>query len=157
MIEKVFTSEIRPKADQLISRYETKRASILEVLHLVQDHHGFVSVEAEQAVAELLEIPPIDVHEVITFYTLYYRQPKCEKRFSVCRTLTCSLAGGDCILKHFETKYGLKPGEASKDNKASLNTVECLGACEIAPMMQWNDDAYVGPLTTEKIDELMQK
>jgi len=157
MMEKFFTPEIKKQADALLSRYETKRASILEILRLLQERHGFISVEAEQVVAEYLDIPPIDVHEVITFYSLFYKKQKCKTRFHVCRTLTCSLSGAETILKHFEEHYGLKPGEETENGQFSLNTVECLGACEIAPMMQLDDTEYVGHLTREKIDELMQK
>ncbi len=157
MIETVFKPEIKKQAEAIMARYETKRASILEILRLVQESCGYVSTEAEEAVAELLEIPAIDVHEVVTFYTLFYRKPKCKTRLNVCRTLTCALAGGDRILDHLEKKHGLRPGEAREDGSVSLQTVECLGACEIAPMMQLNDSEYIGPLTPEKIDQVLER
>ena len=151
---KIFTAAIKEKADAIVARYETRRASILEILRLLQESYGHVSLEMEKAVAAYLEIPVIDVREVVTFYTLFYQKPKAKTRFNVCRTLPCMLAGGDEILKYFEEKLGLKPGQASGD--FSLETVECLGACELAPMLQFNDEEYVGWLTKEKVDEMIK-
>lgn len=152
----IFTSEIKAKADVILARYETKRASILEILRLLQESYGHISLETEQAVAVYLEIPAIDVREVVTFYTLFYQKAKAKTRFNVCRTLPCMLAGGDELLKHFEEKLGLKPGQMSQDGEFSLQTVECLGACEIAPMLQFNDEEFVGYLTKEKVDEMIR-
>jgi len=153
----VFTSEIKSKADAILAKYETKRAPILEVLRLLQEHYGHITLEMEAACAEYLEIPPIDVREVMTFYSLFYSRPKAKTRFHVCRTLTCSLLGGEDLLKYMEQKLGVKTGEKTPDGNFFLETVECLGACEIAPMLQLNDREYVGPLTKEKIDELLNK
>lgn len=152
----IFTPELRQKADAVVAEYETRRAPLLEILRLVQEHGGHITKEAELAVAEYLGLPAIDVREVMTFYTLFYDKPKAKTRFHVCRTLPCMLAGGGGILKYFEEKLGLKPGERTADGQYSLETVECLGACEIAPMMMMNDSEYVGPLTREKIDELVK-
>jgi len=154
-MKKVFTPEFQNKSDAIVSKYETKRASILEVLRLVQEEYGYISLEAEEEVANYLEIPPIDVREVMTFYSLFYQKPKAQTRFNVCRTLSCSLTGGMEILKYLEEKLGIKAGETTADGKYSICTVECLGACEIAPMMQKNDEEYVGPLTQEKVDALI--
>ncbi|HXV28627.1 MAG TPA: NADH-quinone oxidoreductase subunit NuoE [bacterium] len=153
----IFTPEIKTQTDAVVAKYETKRASILEVLRLLQDHYGYISTETEEAVAEYLGIPAIDVHEVITFYSLFYTRPKAKTRFHVCRTLACSLLGGKEIVKCLEKKLGIKSGEKTADGQFSLETVECLGACEIAPMMQLNDREYIGPLTEEKITELIEK
>lgn len=156
-ISQFFTPEIKAKADQLVAKYETKRASLLEVLHLIQEHYGYVSVESEEAVALYLGLAPIDVHEVVTFYTLYYRQPKAKTRFNVCRTLSCALAGSREIVKHLEGKLGVKSGEKHPGGECAIQEVECLGACELAPMLQLNDDEFVGHLTKDKVDALIQK
>lgn len=151
----IFTLAIRQKADALVSQYEHKRASILEILRLLQEEYGHITLEMEKAVSEYLEIPSIDVREVMTFYSLFYSAPKAQTRFHVCRTLSCALAGGDRLLEYFEKKLGIKRGEMTSDKKFSLHTVECLGACEIAPMLQKNDREYIGPLTEEKVDQLI--
>jgi len=153
----LFTAEFKAKADALVAKYETKRASLLEVLHLVQEHAGYVSVASEEAVANYLGIAPIDVHEVVTFYTLYYREPKAKTRFNVCRTLSCSLAGSRDMVKHLEEKLGIKSGTKDAAGNCGIQEVECLGACELAPMLQLNDDEFVGNLTKAKLDELIQK
>ena len=152
----IFTSEIKLKADTILARYETKRASILEILRLLQETYGHISLEMEESVAAYLEIPAIDVREVVTFYTLFYQNPKAKTRFNVCRTLPCMLAGGDEILKHFEEKLGIKAGQKWSADHFSLQTVECLGACEMAPMLQFNDEEFVGFLTKEKVDEMIK-
>jgi NADH-quinone oxidoreductase E subunit len=153
--DKIFTPAIKAEADALVSKYETRRASILMILRLVQDRHGHVSKEAEAAVAEYLGLPPIDVHEVVTFYTLFYSGPRAKTQFHVCRTLACSLLGSDRIAKYLEDKLGVKAGEMTADGQFSFDQVECLGACEIAPMLQVNEGQYIGCLTPKKIDELI--
>ena len=157
MTEKIFTPEIRKKADEIAARYETKRASILEILRLLQEHHGHISLEAEEAVAQYLGLPAIDVREVMTFYSLFYSKPRAKTRFHVCQTLSCALLGADKIVRSFEEKLGIKPGQMTPDGKYSLNVVECLGACEIAPMLQKNDSEFVGFLTQEKVEALLQE
>lgn len=155
-MDKYFTPEIKAKADTITARYEVRRAAMLEILHLMQETYGHISLEIEQAVGEYIGCPAIDVREVVTFYTLYYQRPKAKTRFNVCRTLSCMLAGGDEILKYFEESLGIKPGQCTKDGQFGLQTVECLGACELAPMLQMNDDAFVGWLTKEKVDEMIK-
>ena len=155
-MNKIFTTEIKTKADAILAKYETKRAAILEILRLLQETYGHISLAIEEAVAAYLEIPTIDVREVVTFYTLFYQSPKAKTRFNVCRTLPCMLAGGEEILQYFEEKLGLKPGQMTADGGFSLETVECLGACELAPMLQFNDEEYVGWLTKEKVDEMIK-
>ncbi|MSR77762.1 MAG: NAD(P)H-dependent oxidoreductase subunit E [Candidatus Omnitrophica bacterium] len=153
----LFSAALQAKLDAKVAKYETRRASILEVLHLIMEEKGHIALEDEKNVAQYLSIPPIDVREVMTFYTLYYDKPKAKTRFNVCRTLACHLTGGDELLKYLEEKLGIHEGQMSKDGKCSLKTVECLGACEIAPMMQINDHEYAGNLTKEKIDELLKR
>jgi len=155
LLEEIFTSELKAKTDPVVAKYETKRASMLEVLRIVMEHYGYVSLDMERAVAEYLEVPAINVREVVTFYTLYYTKPKAKTRFNVCRTLTCALQGGEEMVQYLEEKLGIKRGETTSDEKFSLCEVECLGACEIAPMMQLNDDEYIGNLTKEKINKLI--
>ena len=152
--EHVLTSELKIKADKIIANYEQKRAALLPILHLIQDTYGHVMPEAEQEIADFLQIPLVDVREVMTFYTLFHSKPCAKYQFNVCRTLTCSLLGGGEITEHLKHKLGIDIGEQTADRKFGLNAVECLGACEIAPMMQMNKD-YTGPLTKEKVDQIL--
>src|SRR5215211_5977892 len=154
MNAQTFTPEFKEKADKILNQYETKRASILMILRLIQEEYGHITREAEEEVAAYLQIPVIDVREVMTFYTLFYDKPKAKNRFAVCRTLSCTLLGAEDIIKYLETKLGIKAGQTGADAPCSISKVECLGACEIAPMLQYNDGPFYGNLTREKIDEL---
>lgn len=156
IMNKYFTPEIKLKADKVTANYDQRRAAMLEILHLMQETYGHISLEIEKEVAEYMGVSAIDVREVVTFYTLYYQKPKAKTRFNVCRTLPCMLAGGDKILKYFEEKLGIKPGHCTQDGQFGLQTVECLGACELAPMLQFNDEEFVGWLTPEKVDEMIK-
>ncbi len=157
LLNKIFTKELLAKTDPVVAQYETRRAPMLEVLHIVQEYYGHISVEAEEAVAEYLQVSPMDVREVMTFYTLYYTQPRAKVRFNVCRTLTCNLLGAEKIVKCFEKHLGIQSGKKTADGKFEVKEVECLGACELAPMLQLNDDEYFGHLNEAKVSELIEK
>lgn len=156
VIEKIFTPELKAKADAITAKYETKRAPVLMILRLVQDHLGHISTEAEKAVAQYLGLPEVDVHEVVTFYTLFHTRPRAKTEFHVCRSLSCSLMGADRVVKCAEERLGVKRGEVTKDGAFSVDEVECLGACEMAPMLQVNDGEFYGPLTPEKMAQLIE-
>ncbi len=150
-----FSKETLKEFNQIVKRYPSKRAAMLPVLYLAEKEFGYISQEVEEYVAQLLEVPPVKVQEVVSFYTLYARQPRGKYHFQVCRTLSCYLRGCNNIINYLSEKLKVKPGETSKDLKYTLTTVECLGACEMAPMMQLNED-YIGHLTKEKIDEILK-
>ena len=128
----------------------------MPVLHLVQEKEGLISPEAEKEIADYLGVPVVHVHEVITFYHLFHQQRLGKCHFSICQTTSCALLGAEEIIDHLKKRLGIKPGETTPDGKFSLSVVECLGACEIAPMMQCNKD-YKGFLNKKKIDELIEK
>ena len=152
----IFTADFKQELDKIVSRYEDKRASLLPVLHAVQDKEGLISSESEQAVADYLGVPVVHIHEVVSFYHLFHETRKGKCHFSVCQTTACALLGGEEIISHLKERLHLKPGETTPDGKFSLSVVECLGACEIAPMMQLNKE-YVGFLNKKMIDELIEK
>ncbi len=149
-----FLNEFKAEADQLVARYAQRRAAILPLLRLFQERHGYISEEIERETADYLGIPLIDVREVLSFYTLLRRRPTGKICVNVCRTLACKLRGGEEILEKISSKLGIQPGETTPDGRYTLEEVECLGACELAPMIQVND-AYVGPVTEEKIDPIL--
>ncbi len=128
----------------------------MPVLHLIQEVEGFISPESEKTVAEILDIPLVHVREVVSFYHLFDRKKKGKCYFAVCQTTSCALLGAEKMIEHLENRLGIKPGQTTPDGKFSLSTVECLGACEIAPMMQVNKE-YQGFLNTEKIDQLIDE
>ena len=134
--------------------YPDKRGALLPVLHLAQDTFGYVSLEVEEYVAGLFGLSPAHVHEVVTFYTLYFQEPKGRHVVSVCHNLSCHLLGAKGIIEHLEQKLGIGVGATTADGKVTLLTVECLCACEGAPMMQV-DDRYEVNLTPEKVDRIL--
>ena len=156
MQNEIINSELKAKTTKILSNYPQKRAALLPILRLIQETYGFISEAAEQEAAQFLEIPVVDVKEVMTFYTLFQSKPCAKNQLNVCRTLTCSLLGSEKIVHYLKERLGIKVGEQTPDGKFGLDTVECLGACEIAPMMTVNQD-YVGPLTIEKIDEILKR
>ena len=140
---------------RLQALYPARQAALLPVLRMAQETFGFVSPEVEVYVAELFELSPAHVHEVVTFYTLFFQRPVGRHVISVCHNLSCSLRGAEDIVAHLETRLGIEAGETTPDGRVTLLRVECLCACEAAPMMQV-DDAYVGPLDRAGVDRVLE-
>ena len=140
---------------RLQALYPERQAALLPVLRMAQETFGFVSPEVQAYVAELFEISPAHVHEVVTFYTLFFQRPVGRHVISVCHNLTCSLRGAEDVVAYLEERLGIEAGETTPDGRVTLLRVECLCACEAAPMMQV-DDAYVGPLDRPGIDRVLE-
>jgi NADH-quinone oxidoreductase subunit E len=149
-----FTAEQLAEVQRLQSLYPDRRGALLPVLHLAQDTFGYISLEVETYVASLFGLTPAHVHEVVTFYTLFFQQPKGRHVVSVCHNLTCHLRGAPSIITHLKERLGVEVGETTPDGRTTLLAVECLCACEQAPMMQV-DDRYEGDLTPSKIDHIL--
>ena len=150
-----FSPEQLVEVRRLQGLYPDKRGALLPVLHMAQDTFGFISLETEAYVAGLFELSPSHVHEVVTFYTLYFQQPKGRHVVAVCHNLSCHLAGAPKILAHLQRRLGVENGETTADGRITLQAVECLCACEAAPMMQV-DDRYELNLTPEKVDRILE-
>ena len=150
-----FTPEQLAEIRRLQGLYPDNRAALLPVLQLAQDTFGYISLETEEYVAGLFHLSPAQVHEVVTFYTLYFREPKGRHVLSVCHNLTCHLLGAPRMLAHLKERLGVEVGGTTRDGRVTLLGVECLCACEMAPMMQV-DDRYEGNLTPEKIDRIVE-
>ena len=149
-----FGAEHLAEVRRLQGLYPDKRGALLPVLHLAQDTFGYISLEVEAYVAGLFELSPAHVHEVVTFYTLYFQQPKGRHVVAVCHNLSCHLLGAKGIIEHLTQRLGVEVGETTPDGRVTLLSVECLCACEQAPMMQV-DDRYEGHLTPEKVDGIL--
>ena len=150
-----FSTEQLAEVRRLQGLYPDPRGALLPVLHMAQDTFGYVSLEAEEYVAGLFDLSPAHVHEVVTFYTMYFQAPKGRHVVSVCHNLSCHLAGAPRIIDHVKQRLGVEPGETTDDGRITFVTVECLCACEGAPMMQV-DDRYEVNLTPEKIDRILE-
>jgi NADH-quinone oxidoreductase subunit E len=150
-----FTAEQLQETRRLQSLYPDRQGALLPVLQLAQDAFGYISLEIEEYVAGLFQMSPAHVHEVVTFYTLFFQQPKGRHVISVCHNLSCHLMGAKSIVEHLARRLGVEVGETTADGRVTLLTVECLCACEQAPMMQV-DDRYEGTLTPEKVDRILE-
>ncbi|MDZ7344888.1 MAG: NADH-quinone oxidoreductase subunit NuoE [candidate division KSB1 bacterium] len=148
------SNDTTQKIAEVIARYPQKQAALLPILHLIQEEQGYIPEELEAAIAEMVEVPVIKVREVLSFYTLFNRHPIGKYHVQLCRTISCTLCGQRDLLQHIKTKLGIEVGQTTADGKFTLSEVECLAACETAPMMQIND-TYYGNLTRERIDEIL--
>jgi NADH-quinone oxidoreductase E subunit len=151
-----FSSENRARFERILERYPRKRAAMLPTLHLAQEQLGYISPEVEEYVAGLLEVPIVDVREVLSFYTLFFQKPMGRSHIRVCASLSCWIRGGDEVTAHLRELLGIEEGEVSEDGSLSWEVVpDCLGACEMAPMMQV-DGRFEGNLTRERIDGILR-
>jgi NADH-quinone oxidoreductase subunit E len=150
-----FSGDQLAEVRRLQSLYPDKRGALLPVLHMAQDTFGWISLEAEEYVAGLFDLSPAHVHEVVTFYTLYFQQPKGRHVVAVCHNLSCYMAGSRDILAHVKRRLGIEVGETTDDGRVTLQSVECLCACEAAPMAQV-DERYEMNLTPEKVDRILE-
>ena len=153
-----FSEEKLKKVDEIIARYPEGRqkSALLPVLHLAQEQFGWLSTETIDYVAALLKLEPIEVYEVATFYSMYNLKPVGKYMFEVCQTGPCMVRGCDDIIAYIGEKLGIKPGETTGDGLFTLKTVECLGACGYAPMMQLGKH-YKEHLTKEKVDAIIEE
>ncbi len=133
-----------------------QKSALLSVLHLAQAHFGYLSEPVMDYVARLLHILPIEVYEVATFYSMYDTQPVGKVKLEVCRTGPCMIEGAEKIVAYIENKLGIKDGETTPDGLFTLKTVECLGACGYAPMLQAGEKFHEH-LTEAKVDELIEQ
>jgi NADH-quinone oxidoreductase subunit F len=135
-----FTPERRKVFDSIVSRYPVKRSALLPALHLVQEQAGWISRDAIEYVARLLDLSPAQVHDAASFYTMFRLKPEGKTLIEVCTTLSCALGGGEALLHSTCRKLGIEPGGTSADGKFTVKAVECLAACGGAPAVQVNGE-----------------
>ncbi|MGC8750084.1 NADH-quinone oxidoreductase subunit NuoE [Hydrotalea sp.] len=154
-----FSEQQMQEFNRLVKRYPEgkQKSALLPVLHLAQESFGgWLSVETMDYVANLLHLEPIEVYEVATFYSMFNTQPVGKYMFEVCQTGPCMLNGSDDIIAYIKEKLGINIGETTPDGMFTLKTVECLGACGYAPMMQLGKH-YREHLTKEKVDAIIEE
>lgn len=152
----VLSPAAEARALDVIRQYPQSRSAVMPLLYIVQEELGHITQSAVEWVAEKISLPPVQVWEVATFYTMFYKKPVGRYHIQVCRTLPCALRGAKKISEFVHERFGLKPGEVSKDGMWSFEEVECLGSCGTAPMCQIND-AFFENLTEEKLDQLLTR
>jgi len=136
-----YTAENRARLDEIVKRYppDRKRSAVLPALYLVQKQQGYITANGIRAVAQALDITRADVEDVVSYYTMFYRKPVGTYVLNVCRTLSCAINGAERVTEAIAQKLGIKPGETDATGTFTLMEVECLGACDRAPVVMVND------------------
>jgi NADH-quinone oxidoreductase subunit E len=154
-----FSEKKLEQVNEILQRYPEgkQKSALLPILHLAQEEFGgWLSVEAMDYVASILDLEPIEVYEVATFYSMYNLKPVGKFVFEVCQTGPCMLNGSDQIIDYIKQKLNIEVGGTSADGLFTLKTVECLGACGYAPMMQLGR-IYREHLTKQKLDKIVEE
>jgi len=138
--------ETQRRIDEVIPRYPVKRSAALPLLHLVQEDAGYISNEAIEWIAAKLELQPVNIYELVTFYPMFRQKPIGRRHIKVCRTLSCALMGGYRTCEEFKKQFGAELGEVSPDGEVTIEFVECLASCGTAPVVMIDETLH------EKVD-----
>ncbi|WP_375447307.1 NADH-quinone oxidoreductase subunit NuoE [uncultured Fibrella sp.] len=151
-----FTPERLTLAQEIIARYPAgkQKSALLPLLHLLQEQEGWTSPEGMNMVAGLLDIQPIEVYEVASFYTMYHLDPVGKHVIEYCRTGPCCLMGGEEVYDHLKQTLGIEAGQTTADGLFTVKEVECLAACGMGPVFQIREQYYMN-LTNERVDEII--
>ncbi len=139
-------SETLAKIDEAITHYPTKRSAVLPLLHLVQEEQGWISPEAVEWIAAKLNLQPMNVQELLTFYPMFRQHPAGRRHVRVCRTLSCALAGAHAVCAELERELACAAGATSPDGSVSIEYVECLASCGTGPVLMVDEELH------EKVD-----
>ncbi len=148
----------RARFDREVAKYpaDQRQSAVMACLSIVQQEQGYVSAEAEEAIAAHLGMTPIAVHEVTTFYNMYNQQPVGKFKLNVCTNLPCQLRGGQKALDHVCSRLGVEPYGSTADGTFTVQPSECLGACADAPVMLVNDRKMLSFMSHERLDDLIE-
>ena len=141
-----YTAENQAKFDEVVQRYppDRRKSAILYALYLVQNQQGYITAAGMKHVAGQIGCTPAEVEDVVSYYTMFYTRPVGTYVLNVCRTLSCALLGAERVTEELSEKLGIKPGETDPSGLFTLIEVECLGACDRAPVVMVNDDWHEG-------------
>jgi len=153
VLEKNSLSE---EISKLVDLYGKDRSSLLPILQGIEKNHKYISDFAQQEVARLLDIHPVEVYSVVTFYSFLTHKPMGRNVVRLCQTITCDMFGKEAVAKAIERELGIKFGETTKDKSVTLEYANCLGMCDQGPAMLVNDQVY-SHLTPEKAIEILEK
>lgn len=148
-------NDLTIEIEKLVSKYGATREALMPILQDIQAQHGFISDYAQQEIARMLDIHPVEVYGVITFYAFLGTEHKGRYLVRLCKTISCDLAGKDAIAKTLERELGVKFGETSPDKKISLEYINCMGMCDQGPAMLINDRVFT-KLTPNKVVEIIR-
>ncbi len=153
----LLSASVRAAIAAEVEKYPHPRSALLIALHLIQRELGYVPLQAQREVGELLGIRPIEVREVVTFYPMYHEHPVGRRNIQVCVNIACALAGARRILRGLEERLGIVPGECTADGAYSLEEVQCLGSCGTAVCVQVNNEPYIENVRPDALDALLQR
>jgi NADH-quinone oxidoreductase subunit E len=152
--------KLEAEIDELVSHYPKKRSASLMLLHAIQEHFGYISQQAVEWIARKLELQPINIYELVTFYPMLRRKPIGKNHLRICRTLSCALGGSYELHAHVCQRLGLNPAEhaaqTTQDGKYTIEFVECLASCGTAPVMMCNEAIHEGVSQTRS-DEILRE
>ena len=151
-----FSAEALARIEKLLKRYPTRQAALLPVLWMAQETWGWISKEAAEEVARVLDLPPSHVDGVLTFYTMFNLKPVGKHLLQVCTSISCHLAGAEGLVEHCGKRLGIGVEETTKDGKFTLVEVECIAGCDRAPSMMVNDK-YYEPMDAKSLDALLDR
>lgn len=151
-----FTPENLKRFEAIVAKYEVRRSALLPTLWLAQEQFGYLSNEVMDYVATLLDMPPVQVYEAVTFYVMFRKKDLGKYCLQVCVNITCGMMGSDELLKVIKSETGLSPNGVTEDKMFSLVPVQCLGSCDTAPVVQVNDD-FFEKMNPELLKNVIQK
>ncbi len=149
-------SEIKQKTKQIIKRHKSEKSALIAVLQDIQETFNYLPKEALKTASTVMNVPFSRVYEAATFYTAFSLKPRGKHIVKICKGTACHVRGAAILQDRFETTLGIKPGETTKDGNFSLETVNCVGACALGPVVVINTD-YHGQVTINKVDKIIKK
>lgn len=152
----ILAQESIKQIQEKASQYPRRKSAILPALTIAYRQVGYLDSEIYKEISQVIKVPYVEIAEAATFYTLFPKQPVGKYLIQVCHNISCALLGADSLIEYLEQKLGIKKGETTPDNLFTLISVECLGSCATAPMMQINQDYYEN-LTREKVDRIIEE
>jgi len=144
------------RAQEIVASFPQRSSAVIPLLHLWQDSEGYLSDDSIAEVADVMGMPAAEVQEVVSFYSMFRRKPLGRYRIEVCKSISCALCGAGTVLEHLQQRLGVGLNEATPDGMFSVNAVECLARCDLAPVGQVNLE-YTGRLTPEAVDAIIDR
>ncbi len=141
---------------EIVKRYPKRRSAIMPALYLAQEKYGCIDETTYQAISQILDVPEIWVFELASFYTLYNRKEIGKYHLQLCTNVPCMLRGTYDLMEHLQSRLGIKNGETSKDGLFTLTAVECIGSCDVAPVIMFNQ-TYHNNLSKERLDKILDQ
>jgi NADH-quinone oxidoreductase subunit E len=149
--------QFKREIEEFCRIYPMRRSALMPALHLAQQEYGYLSTQIMQEVADILELPPVQVYEVASFYSLYHTQPIGSCHLQLCTNVSCMLANAEKLMNVIKQTLAIEQDQTTPDGRFTLSAVECLGACDKAPVLQINNDPYIEQLSEPQLRQLLDQ